>query len=103
MTADPNFIFSFAGFMTSIGTVLVGAGIIISRVKTLEKRTDEDRARNAEQHREFYASRASQGERTGRMEMLLHAVEKDVAEIKSDVKNGFREIREELKQMGRSE
>ena len=100
---DPNFIFSLAGLVTSVGTVLVGAGIVISRVKTLEKRTDEDRAHNAGQHRDFYAARDSQGERIGVIEALISAMEKDVAEIKSDVKNGFRKIREELGQMGRSE
>jgi mannose/fructose/N-acetylgalactosamine-specific phosphotransferase system component IID len=97
MALDANFIFSFIGLIISVGAVLVGAGVIIAQVKNLEKRTDEDRARNSEQHKEFYASRAVQGERIGGIEALLHAMEKDVAEIKDDVKNGFKEIREELK------
>jgi hypothetical protein len=101
MTVDPNFIFSLIGLIVSIGTVLVGAGIVINQVRNLEKRTDEDRAHNAEQHREFYASRDNQGERIGRIEAILHEMEKDMAEIKSDVKTGFREIREEMQKMGR--
>jgi hypothetical protein len=102
MTIDATFIFSVIGLLISIGTVLVGAGIVINQVRNLEKRTDEDRTQNAEQHREFYASRASQGERIGGIETLLHAVEKDVAEIKADVKTGFRDIREEMQKIGRT-
>jgi mannose/fructose/N-acetylgalactosamine-specific phosphotransferase system component IID len=101
MTIDANFFFSLTGLVISVGTVLVGAGILIAQIKNLEKRTDEDRARNSEQHKEFYASRATQGERIGGIEAMLHAMERDVAEIKDDVKNGFKEIREELKKTGR--
>jgi hypothetical protein len=102
MTIDPNFIFSLIAAALSLGALAAGYGSLKAKVKetatenerqaeqikecatkiellAVEKRMEEDRVRNNEQHKEFYASRQSQGERIGAIETTIEFFGKNFA------------------------
>jgi uncharacterized protein HemX len=108
MTIDPNFIFSLIAAALSLGALAAGYGSLKTKVKenaaedrrlaeqikecatkiellAIEKRTEEDRVRNNEQHKELYASRQNQGERIGAIETTIEFFGKSFVEIKDSL------------------
>jgi archaellum component FlaC len=115
MTIDPNFIFSLIAAALSLGALAAGYGSLKAMVKenaaenqrqaeqikecatkiellAIEKRMEEDRVRNNEQHKEFYASRQTQGERIGAIETTIEFFGKNFAEIKDGLEKIDRKI-----------
>jgi archaellum component FlaC len=105
---DPNFVFSLIAAAVSLGAIAAGYGSLRAKVKenfsenqrqagqikecatkiellAVEKRMEEDRVRNNEQHKEFYASRQVQGERIGAIETTIDFFGKTFADIKNSL------------------
>jgi transcription termination factor NusB len=115
MTIDPNFIFSLIAAVLSLGALAAGYGSLRAKVNenaaenhrqaeeikecatkiellAVEKRMEEDRVRNNEQHKEFYASRQIQGERIGAIETAIEFFSKTFTEIKDNLEKIDRKI-----------
>jgi CRP-like cAMP-binding protein len=65
----------------------------------MRKRAEEDRASGEGHYRELYGIITSQGERITAVETTQKAIDKILAEIKSDIKTGFSEVKSELKEL----
>jgi archaellum component FlaC len=108
MMITPNFVFSLIAAALSLGALAAGYGSLKTKVKenadengrqaerikecatkielfAVEKRMEEDRVRNNEQHKEFYASRQTQGERIGAIETTIEFFGRTFAEIKNSL------------------
>jgi recombinational DNA repair protein RecR len=65
----------------------------------MQKRADEDRAKSEGQYKEFYAILSQHTERLTVLETNQQAVTKTLEEIRKDLNGGFKDIREELREM----
>ncbi|MDR1390663.1 MAG: hypothetical protein LBJ31_11900 [Treponema sp.] len=121
MVIDPNFLFSLAAAVISAGGIIGSYFTLKAKVSenarenerqesqikecatkiemfAIEKRMDEDRVRNAEQHKEFYDTRTRQGERIGAMEKTIEYFGETLSEIKTSLKS----IDDKIDKMGRA-
>ena len=65
----------------------------------MTKRAEEDRAKGQGQWREFHEILTKHAERIGSLEIQQTSLMKSLDEIKTDVKGGFRELQNELKEI----
>jgi uncharacterized protein YceH (UPF0502 family) len=143
MHIDPT-IFSFVAIAISVGGILIGIGVLKSKVaqsaevnnaqteqiKALASRSEltaaatradekltaaikrsdemlaimtqratEDREKGAGQYREFYSILTGHAERIAALETQQNTLAKSLDEIKGDIKSGFKELQEELKEL----
>lgn len=70
------------GFLFTVGGVVFALGKRDSRLDVIEKRQEEDRQNNKEQHKEFYACKYMAESTNGNVNRL----EEDMREIKGDIK-----------------
>jgi hypothetical protein len=70
------------GFLITISTFIFALGKRDSKIDVLEKRQEEDRSSNKEQHKEFYACKYMAEVTNGNVSRL----DVDMREIKSDIK-----------------
>ena len=68
-------------------------------LEIMRKRAEEDRASGAGQYRELHALLRGHGERISALETQLNVFTKSLDEIKSDIKSGFGELKNELKEL----
>lgn len=68
-------------------------------LEIMRKRAEEDRAVSAGKFKEFYALLNSHSERITALETNQKTVTKTLEEIRKDLNGGFRDIREELREM----
>ncbi|MFP3041877.1 hypothetical protein LQZ19_08650 [Treponema primitia] len=108
MQIDQNFLFSFFAAVISIGSVIGSYFTLKAKVGenakenerqetaikecatkiellAVQKRLEEDRTRNDEQHRELLTSRNSQGERLGHLEARMEAILDGINDIKKEL------------------
>jgi septal ring factor EnvC (AmiA/AmiB activator) len=121
---DSGFIFSLLSALVMLGSLCVGFGILKSKVdhsieenkvqtelfnhcakktelEDIIKRAEEDRTRNSEQHQKIFSSVNGHDKQIAELNTTLHAIEKSVAELKYDVREGLRDIQTELKELRR--
>jgi hypothetical protein len=75
----------------SLAGVFVGLGKRDARIDTLEKRADEDRGRNSEQHKEFYETKyevTSIGTKLADFDRRLTKVEEGIDELLRRIPRG---------------
>jgi len=65
----------------------------------MTKRAEEDRTKGQGQWREFYDIIAKHSERIGVLENQQNILMKSLDEIKGDIKSGFRQLQNELKEL----
>jgi putative cell wall-binding protein len=65
----------------------------------MRKRTEEDRATGAVHYKELYGILSSHAERIRALETSQTTIAKTLDEIKGDLNGGFRDIRNELKEL----
>jgi hypothetical protein len=65
----------------------------------MQKRAAEDRASGEGKYRELYGLITGHAERIKAVETTQKAIDKSLEEIKSDIKNGFAEVKSELREM----
>jgi type II secretory pathway predicted ATPase ExeA len=65
----------------------------------MTKRAEEDREKGAGQYREFYSILTGHAERIAALETQQNTLAKSLDEIKVDIKSGFKELQEELKEL----
>jgi hypothetical protein len=65
----------------------------------MNKRADEDREKEQNQWRQFNESIAKHSERIGIIENQQTILMKSLDEIKGDIKSGFRQLQDELKEL----
>jgi hypothetical protein len=65
----------------------------------MRERAEEDRASGEGRYRELYGIINNHGERIKAVETAQKAIDKILAEIKSDIKTGFAEVKSELKEI----
>lgn len=70
------------GFLITIGSFVFALGKRDSKIDVLEKRQEEDRINNKEQHKEFYECKYMAEATNGNVNRL----DVDMREIKSDIK-----------------
>jgi hypothetical protein len=120
MDVDTGFIFSLISALFTLGTLCVGFGALKNKVDqsikeneaqskqfgeyatqkdlaALKERTDEDRKRNMEQHQKLFDSVGDQAKQIGELAMTLRSMELSFKELKDDVKQGFRELQNEIR------
>jgi len=68
-------------------------------LEIMMKRADEDRFKNQSQWREFHEIIAKHSERIGVLENQQTILMKSLDEIKVDIKSGFRQLQDELKEL----
>jgi hypothetical protein len=68
-------------------------------LEIMRKRAEEDRAKGHGQWREFYDIVAKHSERIGVLENQQNTLMKSLDEIKGDIKSGFRQLQDELKEL----
>jgi hypothetical protein len=67
----------------------------------MRKRADEDRAKSGGRYKEFYALPSRHTERLAVLEPNRQAVTRTLEEIRKDLNGGFKDIREELRELGK--
>jgi len=67
----------------------------------MRDRAEEDRSRGQSQYREFMATINGHEKRISSLETQQTATAKSLDEIKADLKDGFRDIQNELKELGK--
>jgi hypothetical protein len=120
MDVDTGFIFSLVSALVTLGTLCVGFGVLKNKVDqiikeneaqskqfgdcvtqkdlaVLKERTDEDRKRNMEHHQKLFDSVGDQAKQIGELAMTLRSMELSFKELKDDVKQGFRELQNEIR------
>jgi len=65
----------------------------------MTKRAEEDRVKGQGQWREFHEIIAKHSERIGVLENQQNTLMKSLDEIKGDIKSGFRQLQDELKEL----
>jgi hypothetical protein len=65
----------------------------------MTKRAEEDRVKGQGQWREFYETISKHAERIGVLENQQNILMKSLDEIKGDIKSGFRQLQDELKEL----
>jgi DNA repair exonuclease SbcCD ATPase subunit len=65
----------------------------------MTKRAEEDRLKGQSQWREFHEITAKHSERIGVLENQQNTLMKSLDEIKGDIKSGFRQLQDELKEL----
>jgi len=65
----------------------------------ITKRAEEDRAKGQGQWREFHEILAKHAERLGTLETRQTVFQKSIDELKNDIKSGFKETHDELKEL----
>jgi len=65
----------------------------------MTKRAEEDRTKGQGQWREFHEIIAKHSERIGVLENQQNILMKSLDEIKGDIKSGFRQLQDELKEL----
>jgi len=70
-------------------------------LKLIKDRAEEDRAKGQAQYREFQGIFQDHEKRIGALETQQTATAKSLDEIKADLKDGFRELQNELKELGK--
>ena len=65
----------------------------------MTKRAEEDRAKGQGQWREFHEILAKHAERLGTLETRQTVFQKSIDELKNDIKSGFKETHDELKEL----
>jgi DNA repair exonuclease SbcCD ATPase subunit len=65
----------------------------------MTKRAEEDRLKGQSQWREFHEIIAKHSERIGVLENQQNTLMKSLDEIKGDIKSGFRQLQDELKEL----
>jgi len=68
----------------------------------MTKRAEEDRLKGTGQWREFHEMLAKHSERIGILENQHTTLMKSLDEIKGDIKSGFRQLQDELKELRKS-
>jgi hypothetical protein len=123
---DTGLIFSIIGAAVTLGGVCVAFGVLKAKIvenekevelkasktelasaikhsdallEMMQKRAEEDRARGEARYKELHGITSIHGERISALETSQNAVIKSLDELKLTVNNGFREVREDLKEM----
>ena len=65
----------------------------------MTKRAEEDRVKGQSQWREFHEAIAKHSEKIGILENQQSILMKSLDEIKGDIKSGFRQLQDELKEL----
>ena len=65
----------------------------------MRNRAEEDRSKGQGQWREFHAALSKHAERIGALETQQNTLMKSLDEIKGDIKSGFKELQNELKEL----
>jgi outer membrane murein-binding lipoprotein Lpp len=117
---DVGLIISIISTLVMLGGLCIGAGVLKGKIDhndmkndeqtkkiddcatkgdlaALIKRMDEDRAVNATQHKEFYGYQ----NRIVDIEATMKSLKASVDELKEDVKQGFKEIQQDIKSLSR--
>jgi predicted nucleic acid-binding Zn-ribbon protein len=68
-------------------------------LELITKRAEEDRAKGTGQWREFHDAIAKHSERIGILENKHESLMKSLDEIKNDIKSGFRQLQDDLKEL----
>jgi len=68
-------------------------------LEIMRKRAEEDRLKGQGQWREFHEALSKHDARIGKLETQQDTLMKSLDEIKGDLKNGFRELQHELKEL----
>jgi len=68
----------------------------------MTKRAEEDRLKGQGQWREFHEIIAKHSERIGVLENQQNTLMKSLDEIKGDIKSGFRQLQDDLKELRKS-
>jgi len=68
-------------------------------LEMMKKRAEEDRAKGQGQWKEFHEILTRHVERIGTLETQQTAIVKSLDEMKSDIKGGFRDLQNELKEL----
>lgn len=68
-------------------------------LEIMRQRAEEDRAKGQGQWKEFHALIAKHAERIGVLETQQGTLMKSLDEIKGDIKSGFRQLQDELKEL----
>ncbi|MDR3019883.1 MAG: hypothetical protein LBU66_03150 [Treponema sp.] len=68
-------------------------------LEIMRTRAEEDRGKGQSQWREFHTIISKHAERIGALETQQNTLMKSLDEIKGDIKTGFRELQNELKEL----
>jgi len=68
-------------------------------LELMRQRAEEDRAKGQGQWKEFHTALSKHAERIGALETQQNTLMKSLDEIKIDVKSGFKELQNELKEL----
>jgi septal ring factor EnvC (AmiA/AmiB activator) len=67
----------------------------------LAKRADEDREQNVKTHEKLFASVNDQSRQVAELKATLDSLRKSLDEVKIDIKQGLKDIQDELKELRR--
>lgn len=126
-------IISIIGVAVTLGTVLIGVGVLKNRLNNaveinleqskkieacatrdelataikrsdemlelMRKRAEEDRMKNEGKFAEFYGILSKHSERITALETSQKSIQKTLEDIRKDLNGGFKDIREELREL----
>jgi hypothetical protein len=99
MKIDANFIFELITLIIAIGGIAVTAGTLINQINNLKERQDEDREKNASQHKEFFDATGTQSKQIVKFEIIMQNLEKNIVDLKAQINKGFNEVNEKLERL----
>ena len=122
MHIDTGFIFSLLSALVTLGGLCVGFGILKGKVdqsveenkhqadqlktcatkddlSSVTKQADEDRRHNGEQHQKLFDMVNDQAKEIGALKAVLDSVKDSLDELKQEVRDGLKDIHNELKEL----